>query len=303
MYIIGTDEAGYGPNLGPLVITATLWKMPSFDFSSVILSAKVAGVDIGDSKQLYHSGGSLLKLSKGVLSALASIDILPQTDTKLFNVVGKISQLPFMFVDNEFSLQKLCSSNLKNSEAKPISDSHKIFPNKELQIVRSRIIFPAEYNAMLDEFGSKGELLSNVTLGLVVELIEELGNNLCEQVLVLCDKHGGRNCYVDLLSGYFCDELIGVKEQSRKISVYNLCGIEFRFIAKGESQIPIALSSMFSKYIRELLMQRFNSFWKSHLPNIKPTAGYPEDAKRFIAEIADILSDLKIDKNEIWRLK
>ena len=25
--VIGTDEAGYGPNLGPLVVTATLWEI------------------------------------------------------------------------------------------------------------------------------------------------------------------------------------------------------------------------------------------------------------------------------------
>ena len=27
-YLIGTDEAGYGPNLGPLVISATVWRVP-----------------------------------------------------------------------------------------------------------------------------------------------------------------------------------------------------------------------------------------------------------------------------------
>ena len=27
-YAIGTDEAGYGPNLGPLVISATVWEIP-----------------------------------------------------------------------------------------------------------------------------------------------------------------------------------------------------------------------------------------------------------------------------------
>ena len=27
-YLIGTDEAGYGPNLGPLVISATVWEVP-----------------------------------------------------------------------------------------------------------------------------------------------------------------------------------------------------------------------------------------------------------------------------------
>ena len=27
-YLLGTDEAGYGPNLGPLVVTATVWEVP-----------------------------------------------------------------------------------------------------------------------------------------------------------------------------------------------------------------------------------------------------------------------------------
>ncbi|MGH7192257.1 MAG: hypothetical protein ACREJM_01845, partial [Candidatus Saccharimonadales bacterium] len=27
-YLIGTDEAGYAPNLGPLVISATVWWVP-----------------------------------------------------------------------------------------------------------------------------------------------------------------------------------------------------------------------------------------------------------------------------------
>jgi hypothetical protein len=30
-YLIGIDEAGYAPNLGPLVIGGTLWKVPEAD--------------------------------------------------------------------------------------------------------------------------------------------------------------------------------------------------------------------------------------------------------------------------------
>jgi ribonuclease HII len=297
MFIIGTDEAGYGPNLGPLVVTATLWQMPEFDFSSVASAAEVAGVDIGDSKRLYHSGGSLDKLSRGVLSAFKSIDIFPKTDAELFDIVGNLSQLPFMYAEPEFSLQKIFTK-LESAQ-----DTNYSFLNKLFRAVQSRIIFPTEYNTMLNNYDTKGELLSNVTLKLVVAMIENLGDNLSEDILVLCDKHGGRNCYVDLLSRYFREELVSVKVESREISIYKLRGIEFRFIAKGESQIPIALSSMFSKYIRELLMHRFNFFWQTKIPNIKPTAGYPEDAKRFITEIEYILPELKIEKNEIWRLK
>ena len=28
LHVIGTDEAGFGPNLGPLVVSATVWQMP-----------------------------------------------------------------------------------------------------------------------------------------------------------------------------------------------------------------------------------------------------------------------------------
>ena len=38
---------------------------------------------------------------------------------------------------------------------------------------------------------------------------------------------------------------------------------------------------MVSKYVRERLMEEFNRFWRERTPGLKPTAGYPGDAKRF----------------------
>ena len=49
--------------------------------------------------------------------------------------------------------------------------------------------------------------------------------------------------------------------------------------------LPVALASMTSKYIRELFMCLLNRFWAAHVPNLKPTAGYPQDARRFLADI------------------
>ncbi len=42
---------------------------------------------------------------------------------------------------------------------------------------------------------------------------------------------------------------------------------------------------MFAKYIRESAMKLFNSWWVKRVPGIRPTAGYPQDARRFIADI------------------
>ena len=121
--------------------------------------------------------------------------------------------------------------------------------------------------------------------------------------VVLCDKHGGRNRYLDLLHRFFPDMFFQVVEESRPLSVYRSKEWEFRFQSKGESHLPIALASMFSKYFREISMLKFNAFWRFHLSGLKPTAGYPEDAKRFKADIAAVQAELGIPDDLIWRKK
>ena len=41
--VIGTDEAGYGPNLGPLVVAATAWQVEAdADEAEALLAAAVS---------------------------------------------------------------------------------------------------------------------------------------------------------------------------------------------------------------------------------------------------------------------
>jgi hypothetical protein len=58
------------------------------------------------------------------------------------------------------------------------------------------------------------------------------------------------------------------------------------FREKGETHcMSVALASMLSKYLREGLMRRFNAFWRTHLPEVEPTAGYYGDGQRFLQDI------------------
>ena len=73
-YLVGTDEAGYGPNLGPLVSSATVWEVPDevggdrlFDRLSHVIAPgrdRRGGCDgsrvaMADSKALYSGKGGL----------------------------------------------------------------------------------------------------------------------------------------------------------------------------------------------------------------------------------------------------
>ena len=79
--------------------------------------------------------------------------------------------------------------------------------------------------------------------------------------------------------------------------------VEIAFQAKGESHLPTALASMASKYLRELAMLAFNDFWGRHVADLRPTAGYPLDARRFKADIAAAQQALGIDDRMLWRTK
>jgi hypothetical protein len=48
-------------------------------------------------------------------------------------------------------------------------------------------------------------------------------------------------------------------------------------------------------------MNLFNRFWTDRQPGLKPTAGYPNDAVRFKADIAALQKQLGITDEILWR--
>ena len=76
-------------------------------------------------------------------------------------------------------------------------------------------------------------------------------------------------------------------EEGKQRSVYTFgaSSIEFTVGADG-FRMETALASMLAKYIRETAMTLFNKWWSERVVGIKPTAGYPTDAKRFLKDLA-----------------
>ena len=95
-------------------------------------------------------------------------------------------------------------------------------------------------------------------------------------------------------------------ERSPKSCIYRLeqspRQMEIRFEVNADSlHMPVALASMIAKYTRELLMARFNAFFKQRLPDVRPTAGYAMDAKRWLADVEDHLPRLGIQPQCLCR--
>ncbi len=316
-YLIATDEAGLGPNLGPLVVSATVWELPEGmapgdlygalqdSVVSAVVEADKERFAVADSKQLYKPRGTRAHLERGVLIALAALAREPRTWRAVFDALDSAScsirdTIPWYKEYDEAVPLDIDAVDLETPFLRFADVCQR--QGVRLQEVRSRVIYPVEFNRLLASHG-KGELLSLATLGLAAELAAPLTG----PISIVCDKHGGRNRYADLLADRFPDAFIEIRGESRDLSAYTFGPADRRIAAcfrtRAESILAVGLASMVSKYLRELSMRAFNRFWGGQIEGLRPTAGYPQDAKRFREDIADRQHELGIAEDMLWRQK
>ncbi len=317
---IGTDEAGYGPNLGPLVVTGTLWKTNGRDDDLYqLLSPCVVdrppgrnhpdkqSIAIADSKVVYRSK-SIEQLERSVLTMLSLLaGRIPRSLRELTRVVKRdvtddFFSRVFWLADQAVPLPVKCSVDAVGRAADRFL-TQCASSDVSLLNVNAEIVLPEEFNDAIAIEGNKANMLSGCTMNVIDRLLAE-----CEgAVLVDCDKHGGRSSYRHLIERYLTNREVLVARESGEQSVYRwldqAVDAEIRFTARGEDQLPVALASMVSKYLREVYMRAWNGYWAQHQEGLRPTKGYPEDAKRFRQDIAQTQKKLGIRQEQFWRCR
>ena len=120
------------------------------------------------------------------------------------------------------------------------------------------------------------------------------------------DKLGGRDRYGPVLGRLYPGRPIDIVEQGGKCSRYRVNAatgaftVRFRSKADGRCFV-VALSSMLAKYLRELAMGALNAWFIERKPGLQPTAGYVQDARRFLADLGDTLEDLPVPRDWLIR--
>ena len=343
--LIGMDEAGLGPNLGPFVVAATVWEVSGppedFDFWTAfdtVLTRTPTSCDprlhIADSKQVFQPHRGLAALERGVWSALRLCGVQAKSFSDLCReLVAPSASMSFqngpanrsgssrgsLFDDGELlaartPTETACSSN--DSERLPWYDGDELtlpVESNDLNLVkpwqqacerlgvrlvaiRADVVEPLRFNRLVRRYNNKAQATSR----LAMNLLRSVWQPDHQQSLIVADKHGGRNRYDTLLAETFGQNVECLIEGA-EMSVYRLGHGELRFQPRAESHGPVALASMTAKYLRELAMHQFNRFWKARLPDLKPTQGYPVDAKRFRDNIADEQRRLQISDEVLWR--
>ncbi len=201
----------------PMLVCGTAWACPSRltnrplfqllsdTFHTGVWSEGCQHVPLGDSKQLYSPSTGLRSLEAGLLTMLSQVwpQVAHSSLTELLhsldcfgpwspasnqNVPAWLGALP-----EEIPLHTTANETERlRSLALQCLQQHGI----ELLSVRAAVVLESQFNQAVAQFGSKGRLLSTVTMHVVMQLLneyEQLG------VEVYCDRQGGRKKYACVL--------------------------------------------------------------------------------------------------------
>jgi hypothetical protein len=325
-WAVGVDEAGYGPNLGPFVMSSVACRLPDERVGADlwhVLAAAVRRADgepdhrlvVDDSKAVYSPARGLAPLERGVLACLnkgSGVFSENKGACPLFQL-GDLTAAACSDCVPDLHQEPWYRGDWPVPAAVSIDD---LGPPTELfgqccveagdlrWLMRSVVVCPRRFNAIAGAAGSKGAVLAEGLGRLLRWNLAHLPGD--EALSFAIDKHGGRNAYAASVQQGLSAGAVVARQESAAQSIYEIVGLdrEVRLSFRPRADrydFCVALASMISKYLRELFMLEFNRFWEEQVPGLKPTAGYPGDSARYLDAIQPVVDRLGLDLEHVWR--
>ena len=143
---------------------------------------------------------------------------------------------------------------------------------------------PRDFNEGIRKYSNK----LHYEFSLIEKMFEKYKNMYDDDLLFICGKLGGVNRYgrfFSYLRKYKIRESAEGKDSGYILSDFG----EIRFLKDADSlHMPVALSSVFGKYVREFFMAGVNNYFRKEFPSLRPVSGYNDCVtKEFIRKTED----------------
>ncbi len=299
--VLGIDEAGYGPLLGPLVCGATLWQMPPelvggdlwATLSDCVARGKAHGatrLPVDDSKRVYDRKRGISSLERTVLAFAHALERPASTLGELLDGLsdgcGAVRSACPWYADLS---RPLPADRVRSACEGAAQRLREVFATGQVACrgLAVRWIPEDRFNERVAQTHNKAA----VEIEAVLRLMEwGLARSGGQDVYVWVDRLGGRADYRSILMSAFPERHLHVLEVGETCSRYRLGAQESDWqvafqVDADRDHLPVALASMLAKYVRELCMEQFNAYWTHRVSGLRPTAGYYVDAQRFLGEI------------------
>lgn len=321
MLLAGIDEAGYGPTLGPLCIGAALFRVtgePDRDDAPDLWRSLRAAVcrspqglargliPVDDSKRLKRPGGfapaefarAVERLERGVLAFLSTSGAACGCDRSLLATLTRGRSLALDWYADGSTPFPLPASGDQQRAAMASARLARVMEGAGVSLValRCAVIDERRFNDQVRRTGSKAAVSLRVVGGMLSRVWTLLGREPPDasglrRAEVRVDRQGGRTRYLEGLRRRLIGAEVRIVEEAPARSVYEAVdgatGRSVRIAFEVDADrlhLPVALASMTAKYARELLMRRFNAYWCARIAELKPTAGYATDARRWLTD-------------------
>ncbi|UJR80170.1 hypothetical protein [Sandaracinus amylolyticus] len=292
MRVVGVDENGLGPRLGPLVATAVTFELDARGYDPARVRRIATRAGIGDSKatsafgEMAHAEGIALALVEracgrvveDVDALLDAIALEPPEGMRAHcdessrpHCWGAAMPLPAF--GGSIASGRALLARIERAGMKPVH-------------ARSAIACVRVYNRELARRGSK----LCVDLELFERLLIDARAISEDDLLAICGMVGGIRRYSTYLARIDTTRL-EVIEESRRRSIYRAPEVgELRFEVDCDAlHPPVALASMLGKYVRELLVERQGRFYRGHEPALPIASGYHDPVTARFVEATTLL--------------
>ena len=316
--LVGIDEAGFGPILGPLVVSSSTFRLPH-DLIGVDLWQKLrkslgnrrkhlAGrLLIADSKKAYSKSLGIKHLERTILACLKYLGKEPATLTELIamlcpDCLERLNDYPWY---REVSNYRIAADPSDIALASMVFADDLTSNGIKLLDLKSCCLDVAYYNKMVGSVKNKARVLFTATSRLIQNAFDEFGD---DELQIIVDRQGGRVHYRSTLQRMFGDMELKILSESPESSSYELQAggrtMRLHFIVGADERfLPVSLASMMSKYLRELLVANINHFFTGFHADLRPTAGYWKDGLRFIRDLEENIPHVQYDHKQLVRCR